>query len=71
MLAAGLLGWGVAASLYSLAIKLAGPAKTSIVGATAPLFAIPLTMVFLHERPSRNTLLGTVLTIAGVICVIA
>lgn len=71
VLAAGLLGWGIAASLYSLAIKLAGPAKTSIIGATAPLFAIPLTVMFLQEKPSRNTLFGTVLTIAGVICVIA
>jgi drug/metabolite transporter (DMT)-like permease len=31
------------------------------------LFAIPLTMFFLHEKPTRNALIGTVLTIVGIV----
>ncbi len=67
---AGILGWGVGGSLYVTAVQLAGPSKTSIVSATAPLFAVPLSSIFLHERPTRFTLLGTLLSVAGIILVI-
>jgi drug/metabolite transporter (DMT)-like permease len=70
LLAAGILGWGVGSSLYVTAVQLAGPSKTSIVSATAPLFAVPLSSIFLHERPTRHTLLGTLLSVAGIILVI-
>lgn len=67
---AGILGWGVGSSLYVTAVQLAGPSKTSIVSATAPLFAVPLSSIFLRERPTRHTLLGTLLSVAGIILVI-
>ncbi|MEA3408057.1 MAG: DMT family transporter [Chloroflexota bacterium] len=67
---AGILGWGLAGTLYATAVKLAGPNKAAIIGATAPLFACPLSAIFLKERPTRYTLIGTALTIGGVILII-
>lgn len=70
LLLAGLLGWGISGSLYVTAVQLAGPSKTAIVGCTAPLFAVPLSMIFLKERPSRYVALGTALSVLGVVLVI-
>ncbi len=70
LLLSGLLGWGISGSLYVTAVQLAGPSKTAIVGCTAPLFAVPLSMIFLHERPSRHVAAGTALSVLGVVLVI-
>ncbi|MFO7916719.1 MAG: EamA family transporter [Anaerolineae bacterium] len=67
---AGILGWGMAGTLYATAVKFAGPNKAAIIGATAPLFACPLSAIFLKERPTRYTLIGTALTIGGVILIV-
>ena len=66
----GFVGWGLAATLYSAAIQRLGPSQTAIIGSTSPLFAVPLSLVFLHERPTRYTLLGTFLSIVGIALVI-
>jgi drug/metabolite transporter (DMT)-like permease len=66
----GIVGWGLAGNLYAAAIQYAGPSLTAIVGATAPMFAVPLSWLFLGERPARITLVGTVLSIVGIILVI-
>jgi drug/metabolite transporter (DMT)-like permease len=66
----GIVGWGLAGNLYAAAIQYAGPSLTAIVGATAPMFAVPLSWLLLGERPARLTLLGTVVSIAGIILVI-
>ncbi|GAH63465.1 unnamed protein product [marine sediment metagenome] len=67
---AGVLGWGLAGSLWVAAIQYAGPSKAAIIGSTAPLFGIPLSMLFLREKPTRYTLAGTVLTVAGIVLVV-
>ena len=67
---AGILGWGVGSSLFISAVQLAGPSKTAIVSAAAPLFAIPLSTIFMHERPNRYTLAGTILSVAGIALVV-
>lgn len=67
---AGVLGWGMAATLYATAVKFAGPNKAAIIGATAPLFACPLSAIFLKERPTQYTLIGTVLTMGGVVLIV-
>jgi len=67
---AGVLGWAIGGSLYTAAIQHAGPAKTSIIGAMSPLFALPLSYFFLHERPTRLVLLGTAISVAGIFLVL-
>ena len=66
----GLLGWVVVGTLYVESIKLVGATFTAIIGATAPLYAAPLSALLLREPPSRLTLVGTVLAVAGVILVL-
>lgn len=47
-------------------IKYAGASKAATLGSTAPLFALPLSVVFLGESVSWRLLLGTFMTIIGV-----
>jgi len=70
LVGSGLLGWGISGWLYTSALQLAGPSKTSVIGATAPLFAVPLSAIFLHERPTRYTLVGTALSALGIVLVV-
>ena len=66
----GVLGWVLAGSMWLAAVQLVGASVTSTIGATAPVFAVPLGILFLKERPTYHTLLGTLLSVAGIILVI-
>ena len=70
LVTAGVLGWGLGSWLFTSALQLVGASKTTIVGAAAPLFAVPLSMIFLHEKPGRLTLVGTFLTVLGIALVV-
>jgi transporter family protein len=67
---ASLLSTGVGTMLFIMAIQIAGAGRTAVLGATAPLIAIPFSMLWLHERPTRWTLFGTLLTVLGIVLVI-
>lgn len=51
--------------MYVAGIKYAGVAIGSILSSVAPMFAIPLGVVFLGERLSLGAVLGVLVTIAG------
>ncbi len=70
LILAGVLGWGIGSWFFTSALQLAGASKTTIIGAAAPLFATPLSMLFLRERPGRLTLAGTFLTVLGIALVV-
>jgi drug/metabolite transporter (DMT)-like permease len=53
--------------MYVAGIKYAGVAIGSILSSVAPMFAIPLGVIFLHERLSPGAVLGILVTIVGVI----
>jgi drug/metabolite transporter, DME family len=53
--------------MYVAGIKYAGVAVGSILSSVAPMFAIALGVIFLHERLSPGAVLGILVTIAGVI----
>ena len=57
---------GIGSILYVNAVFFTGAAVTSVIASTAPLFALPFTIVFLKERVTLLILLGTILTISGV-----
>lgn len=57
--------------LYVYALIEAGAARTAILTATAPLFAIPFAIVFLREPLTRRVVLGTTLSVAGIIVVVS
>jgi len=67
---ASLVGTGVGTLFFVMAIQQAGAGRTAVLTATAPLLAIPLSMLWLRERPTRWTLAGTLLTTAGIVLVV-
>jgi DME family drug/metabolite transporter len=66
----GVFGSGLASISYLGALKIAGAGRTAVLGATAPLFALPLSMLFLGERPGLRAMLGTLLTVLGIALVV-
>ena len=65
----GLIGWGLGSLLFVLSVALAGPTRAAILTSTSPLFALPMSVVFLKERATPHVLVGTALTVAGVVLV--
>ncbi len=68
--ATGLLGWAICGTLYTTAVQMIGPGKTALINSTAPIFAVPMSYFFLKERPTRYTLIGTIITVVGITLVI-
>lgn len=62
---AGLLGPGLSQTLFTLGIRDAGPARTSVTVGTAPLFSVAIALVFLGEPVVAGVLAGAVLIVAG------
>jgi drug/metabolite transporter (DMT)-like permease len=62
---AGLLGPGLSQMLFTLAVRDAGPARTSVAVGTAPLFSVAIALVFLDEPAVAGVLAGAVLIVAG------
>jgi len=65
----GMLSIVTAASsvLFVASLKYAGVAVGSVLSATAPVFALPLGVLFLGERVSRATIAGVLLALSGVV----
>lgn len=66
ILLGSLLGTGIGSLLLIMAIQQAGPARTSILTSVSPMLAIPFSMLWLGERPTRWTLAGTLCTALGI-----
>lgn len=57
----------LSAVLFVAGVKYAGVAVAAVLSSTAPMFAIPLGLLFLGERLSRGALLGAGVTVAGIV----
>ena len=57
---------GISALLFISSLKFASPATVVVVTSTAPLFAVPMAFLLLHERMTRMLVLGTTASVAGV-----
>jgi len=69
LVASGVMGWGLGSVLFLLTVSLVGPTRGAILTSTAPLFALPLSAIFLKERVNLPVLVGTILTVGGIILV--
>jgi uncharacterized membrane protein len=69
LLRIGALSLVTAASsvLFVASLKYAGVAVGSVLSSTAPLFALPLGVIFLGERVSLGTVLGALVAVAGIV----
>jgi drug/metabolite transporter (DMT)-like permease len=54
------------ALLFTTGIKYGGVAVGTVLSTTSPLFTIPLEILVLGRRPSRRTILGAGVTVAGI-----
>ena len=63
---AAIIGSGVGTITYLTAVQQAGAALASTLATTAPLFATPLSAIFLRERLTRRNVTGMLLCVAGV-----
>jgi drug/metabolite transporter, DME family len=52
--------------LFVTSVKLADVAVAAVLSSTAPLFALPLGLIFLGERATGAALVGTALAVSGV-----
>ncbi len=62
---AGLLAPGASQLLFTLAVREAGASRTSVAVGTAPLFALAIAFLFLHEPVRLVLILGAVAIVCG------
>lgn len=67
---AGVLTYGIAAVGYVSAIQMIGAGRTVLLTSTAPLFALPFSIIFLKERPTRSAIAGILVCVAGICLVV-
>jgi len=67
---ASLVGTGLGTLFFIMAIQMTGAGRTAVLTSTAPLLAMPFSMLWLRERPTRWTIMGTLLTTAGIVLVV-
>ncbi len=67
---AGFLGMSIGSVFYITSFKYVGAAVGSVVASTSPLFAVPISLVFLKEHVSRTGVVGIAITIVGVFLVL-
>jgi drug/metabolite transporter (DMT)-like permease len=70
ILLASFVGTAVGTLFFVMAIQTIGSGRTAVITSTAPLMAIPFSMLWLRERPTRWTLAGTFFTTAGIVLVV-
>ena len=66
---AGLIGLGMGSLFILNAIQIAGAGKAAVLSSTSPLFAAVLAVVFLKERVTAKLVIGTLLTVIGMVMV--
>ena len=64
-LLAGVLGPGCSQLLFTLAVRDAGPSRTSVTVGTAPLFSVAIALVFLDEPAKAGVIVGAILIVTG------
>lgn len=55
---------------YLTAVKVAGASATGTLNATSPIFGLLGAIVFLHERPTRQSIVGTIVAFLGIVLVV-
>ena len=63
----GALAFGVGGALFLTAIQHAGAGKAMVLTSCAPLFGLPISLLFLKERVTLRIAAGTVLMVIGVV----
>lgn len=71
VIATGLLGSGLSGFLWMYGVQEIGAARAAILSSTSPIFAAPLSALFLKERLTPRILAGTLLSVAGIALILS
>ncbi|RUL89046.1 DMT family transporter [Tautonia sociabilis] len=64
------VGFGAMTGLYIGAIKATTAANAIFLQYSAPIWAVPLSLLLLRERPDRRSLLGIAVAGLGILCIV-
>jgi uncharacterized membrane protein len=64
----GALGYGVGGIAYVLAMQRVGAGRTVLITSLTPVLVLILSIFLLKERPTRQSMIGTVICVVGVMC---
>ena len=67
---AGFFGMAIGSLFYVTAVAMVGAAIMSVIAATAPLFAVPVSVIILKEKVTPMAGVGILATIVGVVLVV-
>lgn len=67
---AGFFGMAIGSLLYVAAVAMVGATIMSVISSTAPLFAIPVSVLMLKEKITPVALIGIALTLVGIVLVV-
>lgn len=70
IVATGLLGSGLSGYLWMVGVQEIGAARAAILSSTSPIFAVPLSIIFLKEQPGPRVLVGTLLSVVGIALIV-
>jgi drug/metabolite transporter, DME family len=65
----GVLTYGIAAVGYIVAMQLIGAGKTVLITAAAPIFILPISILYLRETPTLHAIIGVAVCVSGVVLV--
>ena len=71
MLLSGILGTYLSSLFLVISTQKLGAGMTSVLTSLGPLFALPLAYFWLKEQVTRLTIVGTVLTVIGLVIVLS
>jgi drug/metabolite transporter (DMT)-like permease len=66
----GILDMGFAFFLIVVAVKYVGATIAAVLSSVAPMFAVPISVIFLNEHATRKTSIGVLATVIGIMFVI-
>jgi len=64
----GMLGYGVGGIAYVLAMQRVGAGRTVLITSLTPVLVLILSVLFLKEMPTRQSVIGTAICVGGVMC---
>lgn len=66
LVALAMYSTGIGMIVWTLAVDYAGAARAALLNTAAPLIGVPLSVIFLRERVTRQVVMGTLLAVFGV-----
>ncbi|MGV9103582.1 MAG: DMT family transporter [Promethearchaeia archaeon] len=67
---AALFGMGFGSLLYAISVKYVGATTMSVMASMGPIFGLPMSVHHLNENVTARAVLGTIISIIGVILVV-